>query len=154
MFDIMKLIFIKKLLQVLLLDWLIRLRRSIINILPQIVCFQEVLNVSYRNFLCILPCSVSLTFAILSKNQLECTFLGLFYCRKIYANRWFSWDILSLSKSLPKNFKFKSSYDLVPRFLCLYWLFLFKTFKFYYYSVQPFHFMESVEIFRSNVNPC
>ena len=50
MFDIVKLIFIKKLLQVKLLDWLIRLRRSIINILPQTDCFQEVLNVSYTEF--------------------------------------------------------------------------------------------------------
>ena len=31
----------------LLLDWFIRLKRSIINVLLQIVCFQEVLNVSY-----------------------------------------------------------------------------------------------------------
>ena len=34
----------------LLLDWFIRLKRSIINVLLQIVCFQEVLNVSYMEY--------------------------------------------------------------------------------------------------------
>ena len=33
-----------------LLDWLIRLKRNIINVLLQIVCFQEVLNVSYMEY--------------------------------------------------------------------------------------------------------
>ena len=28
----------------------------------------------------------------------------------------FIWDILSLTKSLPENFEFVSSWDLVPRF--------------------------------------
>ena len=34
----------------LLLDWFIKLKRSIINVLLQIVCFQEVLNVSYMEY--------------------------------------------------------------------------------------------------------
>ena len=34
----------------LLLDWFIVLKRSIINVLLQIVCFQEVLNVSYMEY--------------------------------------------------------------------------------------------------------
>ena len=84
----------------LLLDWFIRLKRSIINVLLQIVCFQEVLKMSVTwNILCILSCSVSLTFTTLLKNQVECIFLALLSCQHLYASRWFSRDILSLTKS-------------------------------------------------------
>ena len=72
------------------------------------------------NILCILPCPISLSFAALLKNQVECIFLALLSCWHLYASRWFLWDILSLRKSLPENFKFKSSLGLVPRFLRFY----------------------------------
>ena len=38
------------LLQVTLLDWLIKLKRRTINVLLQILCFQEVLNVSVMEY--------------------------------------------------------------------------------------------------------
>ena len=72
------------------------------------------------NILYILPCSVNLMFTTFLKNQVECIFLELLSCQHLYASCWFSCDILLLTKSLPENLKLKSSWDLVPRFLCLY----------------------------------
>ena len=72
------------------------------------------------NILYILPCSVNLRFTTLLKNQVEWIFRALLSCRHLYASCWFSWDILSLTKSLPENFRLLSSWDLLPRFLCLY----------------------------------
>ena len=72
------------------------------------------------NILWIVLCSVSLTSTTLLKNQVECIFLALLICRHLYPSCWFSRDILSLTKSLSENFKFESSWDLVPRFVRLY----------------------------------
>ena len=72
------------------------------------------------NILYILPCSVNLRFTTLLKNQVEWIFRALLSCRHLYASCWFSWDILSLTKSLPENFRLLSSWDLLPRFLRLY----------------------------------
>ena len=72
------------------------------------------------NILYILPCSVNLRFTTLLKNQVEWIFQALFSCQNLYANCWFSWDILSLTKSLPEKFRLLSSWDLLPRFLRLY----------------------------------
>ena len=67
------------------------------------------------HILYILPCSVNLTLTTLLKNQVECTFkLSAFV-----HSYWFSWDILSLTKSLPENFRLLSFWDLLPRFLLL-----------------------------------
>ena len=84
------------------------------------------------NILYILPCSVNLRFTTLLKNQVEWIFRALLSCLHLYASCWFSWDILSLTKSLPENFRLLSSWDLLPRFLCLYIteFFLLATFKF------------------------
>ena len=67
----------------------------------------------------ILPCSVSLTFTTLLKDQVECMFVALMSFQHLYSSYWFSRDILSLTKSLPKNFKIESSWDLMPIFLHL-----------------------------------
>ena len=72
------------------------------------------------NILYILPCYVNLRFTTLLKNQVEWIFWALLSCRHLYASCWFSWDILSLTKSLPENFRLLSSWDLLPRFLRLY----------------------------------
>ena len=73
------------------------------------------------NILHILPCSLNLSFTtLLKKNQVEWIFRALLSCRHLYASCWFSWDILSLTKSLPENFRLLSSWDLLPRFLRLY----------------------------------
>ena len=71
------------------------------------------------NILYILPCSVNLRFTTLLKNQVDWIFWALLSCR-CTASCWFSWDILSLTKSLPENFRLLSSWDLLPRFLRLY----------------------------------
>ena len=72
------------------------------------------------NILYILPCSVNLRSTILLKNQAEWIFQALLSCQHLYVSCWFSWDILSLTKSLPENFRLLSSWDLLPRFLRLY----------------------------------
>ena len=72
------------------------------------------------NILCILSCSINLIFTTLFKNQVECIFLALLSCWHLWASCWFLCDILSLTKSLPENFKFVSSWDLLPRFLRFY----------------------------------
>ena len=72
------------------------------------------------NILYILPCSVNLRFTTLLKNQAEWIFRALMSCRHLYTSCWFSWDILSLTKSLPENLTFLSSWDWLPRFLNLY----------------------------------
>ena len=71
------------------------------------------------NILYILPCCVSLKFTTLLKNQLEWIFWVLLSCWHLYASCWFSWDI-TLTNSLPENFRLLSSWDLLPRFSCLY----------------------------------
>ena len=72
------------------------------------------------NILCILPCSVKLRFTSLLKNQVEWIFRALLSYRYLYVSCWFSWDILSLTKSPPKTFRLPSSWDLLPRVLRLY----------------------------------
>ena len=72
------------------------------------------------NILCILSCSVNLRFTTLLKNQVEWIFRALLSCLHLYARCWFSWDILSLTKSLPENLRLLSSWDLLSRFLLLY----------------------------------
>ena len=72
------------------------------------------------NILYILPCFVNLRFTTLLKNQVEWILQALLSCRHLYTSCWLSWDILSLTKTLPENFRFLSSWDLLPRFLHLY----------------------------------
>ena len=72
------------------------------------------------NILYILPCSVNVRFTTLLKNQVEWIFQALLSCQHLYESCWFSWDILSLTKSFPENFKLLSSWDLLSRFLRLY----------------------------------
>ena len=72
------------------------------------------------NILYILPCSVNLVFTTLLKNQVEWILRALLSCRHLYASCWFSWDILSLTKSLPENFRLLSSWDLLSTFFHLY----------------------------------
>ena len=77
------------------------------------------------------------------KSQVECIFLLPLLFWHLYASCWFSWEILSLMKSLPENFYFVSSWDLVPRFwhLSNIRLFFLATFKFYYHSEKSELFM-------------
>ena len=63
-----------------LLDWLIKSKRSIINELFQIAYFQEVLNFSDMEYF-IQPS----TFRQLM-NQVECIFLARWSCRQLYAS--------------------------------------------------------------------
>ena len=56
----------------------------------------------------------------LLKNEVEWIFWALLSCWHSYASCWFSWDILSQTKSLPENFRLLSSWDLLPKVLCLY----------------------------------
>ena len=98
------------------------------------------------NILWILPCSVNLKFTTLLKNQVEWIFWALSSCQHLHVSCWFSWDILSLTKSLPENFRLLSFWDLLPRFLRLYIteLFLLATFEFDYNSVWSLHSIASV----------
>ena len=72
------------------------------------------------NIFCILPCSVNLVFTTLLKKRDECIFLTFLCCQYLYESCWFSWDILSLTKSVPESFKFVGSSDLLSRLLRLY----------------------------------
>ena len=72
------------------------------------------------NISCILPCSVNLRFTTLLKDQIEWIFRAILSCRHLFASCWFSWDILSLTKSLLENFRLLSFRDLLARFLRLY----------------------------------
>ena len=64
----------------------------------------------------------------------------------LYAACWLSWDILTLRKSLPENFRFISYWDLVPRLLglCISYCFCLQHFiKFCYHSfLAGFSFMD------------
>ena len=76
-------LFITKLylLEVMLLDWIIKLKTSIIYVLLEIVNFQKILNVSdMEYFMCPLMFMVNLMFTTLLKNQVECIFLALLSC--------------------------------------------------------------------------
>ena len=105
-------LFIRKLylLEVMLLDWIIKLKRSITYVLLQIVYFQKVLNVSDMEYF---------------------MYLSMFRQFNVYniveePGRLYLSGTLELSTfisklpSLPKNFKLVSSWDLVPRSLRLY----------------------------------
>ena len=76
-------LFIRKLylLEVMLLDWIIKLKRSIIYVLLQIVYFRKVLNISGMEYF--IYSSVNLMFITLLKNQVECIFLALLSCRHL-----------------------------------------------------------------------
>ena len=67
--------------------------------------------------LCIPPCFVNLMFTGLLNNQ--CIFLAALSCQYLSSMLVFMEHTLAY-KNLPKNLKFVSSWDLVPRFLCLY----------------------------------
>ena len=73
-------LFIRKLclLGVMLLDWIIKLKRSIIYVLLQIVYFQKVLNVRDMEYF-----MYPSMFTTLLKNQVECVFLALLSCRHL-----------------------------------------------------------------------
>ena len=105
-------------------DWLIKLKRSIINVLLQIVYFKKVFNVT--DIECFMYPSMFSQFNVYNiveepgwmyfPGTLELsTFISKLLC-------WFSCDIgtLSLTKSLPENLKFVNFWDVVPRFLRLY----------------------------------
>ena len=77
------------------------------------------------NILYILLCSVNLRSTTLLKNQVDWIFLALLSCQHLYTGCWFSWDILSLTKSLPENYRLLSSWDLLSRFLRLYLTYFF-----------------------------
>ena len=133
------------LLWVTLLDWLIKSKRSIINLLLQIVCLQEVLNVSDMQYLMYFSMFYHLNFYnIVEVPGRFILALSSRWC--LYAPWWFSWDILTLTKSLPENFRFISYWDLVPRFLGLcisYCLCLQHFIKFCYHSfLAGFSFMD------------
>ena len=118
MLYIVQFIFIRKLcFNLYYLDWLIKLRRSILHVLLQIVCFQEVLNVSDMEYF--MYSSMLLQFKVYNivenpgRIYLPGTLqLSTFLCKLL--------GILSLTKSLRKNVIFVGSWDLVPKFLCLY----------------------------------
>ena len=59
-----------------LLDWLIKLKRSS----PNCLFPKGYQNVSEWNILYVLPCSAILMFTTLLKNQIECIFLALLGC--------------------------------------------------------------------------
>ena len=67
--------------------------------------------------LCIPPCFVNLMFTGLLNNQR--IFLAALSCQYLSSMLVFMEYTLAY-KNLPKNLKFVSSWDLVPRFLCLY----------------------------------
>ena len=60
--------------------------------------------------------SLSLTFITLFQNHVEWIFPVLFNCLHLYANLWFSWQMLSETKSLPANFSWLRLSDLLQRF--------------------------------------
>ena len=118
-------LFIRKLylLEVMLLDWIIKLKRSIIYVLLQIVYFQKVLNVSDMEYF-MYP-SMFRQFNVYNiveepgRMYLSGTLELSTFISKLLIFMWHT-DILLLTKSLPENFKLVSSWDLVPRFLRLY----------------------------------
>ena len=67
----------------------------------------------------IAPLSVSFKFTVLLKNQVEWILPSVFNWRHLYGNCWFSWDILSLIKSLPENRNCVRSEDLSFKFFWL-----------------------------------
>ena len=99
----------------LLESYSIKLKRSIINVLLQIVFFQKVLNVSDMEYFMYPSMFRQLyVYSIVEESGRICL------PGTLEASCWFSLDILLHTKSLPENFRFVSSWDLVPRFLCLY----------------------------------
>ena len=66
--------------EIMLLDWLIKLKRSVVSVLFQTVYFTEGSQCQWHGvpcILCILLCSVNLMFTTLLKNQVEYIFLAL-----------------------------------------------------------------------------
>ena len=103
--------FIRKLhlLEVMLLDWLIKLKRTIINVLLQIVYLQEVLNVSDMEYF-IYPSEFRQFNVYNIVEEPGRMYLpGSLELLTFMSKLLFSWDILSLTKILPDNFKFESS---------------------------------------------
>ena len=93
-----------------LLDWIIKLKRSITYVLLQIVYFQKVLNVSDMEY-----------FMYLSMfHQFNVYNIVEEPCRLYLSGTLELSTFISKLPSLPKNFKLVSSWDLVPRSLPLY----------------------------------
>ena len=65
------------------------------------------------------PLLVNFKFTELLKNQVEWILPAVFNWRHLYANWWFSWDILSIIKSLPENRNCDRSEDLPFKFFRL-----------------------------------
>ena len=105
-------LFIRKLylLEVMLLDWIIKLKRSITYVLLQIVYFQKVLNVSDMEYFMYLSMFRQFTVYNIVEEP------GRLYLSGTLELSTF----ISKLPSLPKNFKLVSSWDLVPRSLRLY----------------------------------
>ena len=71
------------LLQVMLLDCLIRLKIALLMCSSKLSISKRFSMLVTYNISCILPCSVSLMFITLLKNLVECLFLALFSCQHL-----------------------------------------------------------------------
>ena len=89
-----------------------------INVLLQTACFRQVLNVSGIEYFMYSFMLFHVTSVFVEKPS-RFIFLAPLSCRHLYASCWFPWGIISLTKSLPENLNFESSWDLMPRFLRL-----------------------------------
>lgn len=67
-------------------------------LIPKIFSMSAIREISRRG-----PLPVNFKFTVLLKNQVNWILSAVFNWQYLYANWWFSWDILSLVKSLPGN---------------------------------------------------
>lgn len=67
-------------------------------LIPKIFSMSAIREISRRG-----PLPVNFKFTVLLKNQVNWILSAVFNWQYLYANWWFSWDILSLIKSLPGN---------------------------------------------------
>ena len=105
-----------------LVDWIIKLKRSIIYVLHQIVYFQKVFNVSDMEYFMYLSMFRQFNIYNIVKEPGRMYLSGTLELSTFIYKQVpdFLCDILSLTKSLPENFKLVSSWDSVPRFLRFY----------------------------------
>lgn len=83
-------------------------------LIPKIFSMSAIREISRRG-----PLPVNFKFTVLLKNQVNWILSAVFNWQYLYANWWFSWDILSLIKSLPGNGNYVRSEDLVFKFFQL-----------------------------------
>ena len=133
-----------------LLDWLIKFKRSTINVLLQIVYFQEVLNVSDMEYF--MNPSMFRQFNVYNiVKESDRMYLSGNLALSTFIRR-----LLVFMGHTLVNKKSSQKWNLVPRFLRLYIndCFCFQHLNLTITLSDLFNTMTSVKILRNNVNPC